>query len=393
MSNKFLIVFLISNMFNILKQLQGQIISLNLTANDSYTSVLTNSQIIVINYSLRNKSTFSSDYELPPIVYKLHLNLPNSTSNETLKTELSRILPLLIYTRDDWTGLAVELPFFFMGNHVFTQRQGTICPMNLQMDVVNKSINDSDLPKVSVTTIMTSSPKPINFTFKAEIQENATFYLNSTLTKSIQPFAPLIFRFKFDDNTTIAKLIVSSNDNRCMIIAAEFTRCPTLTTFDSKIEFGPLTQRMRKNGTLILEKANYRNGELFIVFEVQPSENICEDDDTYNASDPWGVGKLKDFIYHTLDDTTNLTKTVTIHFVSVSITPFDWLINAFIGLCLPYILTLFLIIIFFPTFLRKFYYECIRIFNLIMHISRLWQSIKWYVFDILYKSNECFLYV
>ena len=57
-----------------------------------------------------------------------------------------------------------------------------------------------------------------------------------------------------------------------MIIAAVFTNCPTFTTFDSKIDFGPLTQRMQKQGVLVMEKSNYQDGELFIVFEVQPSD-------------------------------------------------------------------------------------------------------------------------
>ena len=233
----------------------------------------------MINYHLRNKPTLASNYELAPIVYKSHLNL-QSKSKEGIQTELSRILPLLIYTREDWTGLTAELPFFFMGYqyHVFTERGGTICPKSLQMNVVNTSIiNDTILPKVSITTIMTSSPYPINFTFKAEVQEITTLILNSTLTKSILPFEPLILRFNFYNDTTTIKMIVTSNDSQCMIIAAEFTHCPTFTTFDSKIEFGPLTQRMHKQGVLVMEKSNYQNGELFLVFEVQPSDDICED--------------------------------------------------------------------------------------------------------------------
>ena len=105
-----------------------------------------------------------------------------------------------------------------------------------------------------------------------------------------------------------------------MIIAAEFTRCPTFTTFDSKIELGPLTQRMQKQGVLILEKSNYRSGKLFIVLEAQPSKDICKDDATYNALDPRGVGKLKDLIFHIPDEDANLTKTVNISLQSVSIT-------------------------------------------------------------------------
>ena len=125
-------------MFNILKQIHTtEIISLDLQSGANVTGLLNNSQIMVINYRLRNNGALSSNYELSPIVYELQLNL-QSKSKEGIRAELSRILPLLIYTRDDWTGLAAELPFFFMGNHVSTKRRGTICPMNLQMDVVNK---------------------------------------------------------------------------------------------------------------------------------------------------------------------------------------------------------------------------------------------------------------
>ena len=263
-----------------------------------------------------------------------------------------------------------------MGNHVFTQRRGTICPKNFQMDVVNKSIiTETILPNVSQTIIMTSSPYPINFTFNAEIQENTTLYLNSTLTKSIQPFAPLIFRFKFDNNTNIVRLIVTSEDSNCMIIAAEVTLCPTL---DSNFESGPLNQKMQKQGVLILEKLNYQDqdGELFLVLETQPSEDICKDDATYKALDPWRVGKL-DLIYHTPDEDANLTKTVNISLQSVSITQFDWWINAFIGICLPFIAFFInlLLIIFFPIFILCL--KCyIQIFNLKIQIILLKM---WYV--------------
>ena len=234
---------------------------------------------------------------------------------------------------------------------------------------------------------MTSSPNPINFTFKAEIQENTTLYLNSTLTKSIQPFAPLIFRFKFDNNTTTAKFIVISEDSNCMIIAAEFTRCPTI---DSNIEFGSLNQRMQKQGVLIMEKSNYRGGELFIVLETQPSEDICIDDSTYNASDPWGVGKLNELIFHSPDEDANLTKTVNISFQSVSITQYDWWINAFNGICLPFIAFFILLIIFFPIFILCL--KCyIQIFNLKIQISEITLLKLWYVFEC-FLSKVCFLF-
>ena len=341
-------VFLLSISLNIIKQISGEIIQVDLHSGESYTNTLNNSQIIVINYHLRNKATLASNYELSPIVYRSHLNL-QSKSKEGIQTELSRILPLLIYTRDDWTGLTAQLPFFFLGNnfiHVFTERGGTICPKNLQMDVVNTSIiNETILPKVSLTTFMTSSPYQINFTFKAGVQEITTLNLNSTLTKSILPFEPLILRFKFyNDTSTTIKMSVTSNDSQCMIIAAEFTHCPTFTTFDSKIEFGPLTQRMQNQGVLVMEKSYYQEGELFIVFEVQPSYDICDDKGTYSASDPWGTGNPKTMIYHTPEEDHNLIKTINISFQSVSITSSDWLINGFISLFVPIFVTIILVI-------------------------------------------------
>ena len=138
-------VFLLSI---IIKQISGEIIQLDLHSGESYTNILNNSQIIVINYHLRNKATLASNYEFSPIVYKSRLNL-QSKSKEGIQTELSRMSPLLIYTRDDWTGVTAVMPFFFMGYHVFTERGGTICPKNLQMNIVNESIiNETILPKV-----------------------------------------------------------------------------------------------------------------------------------------------------------------------------------------------------------------------------------------------------
>ena len=66
---------LFSIVFNIIKQIQGQIISINLHPGESYTAILNNSQIIRINYCVRNNTTFSSNCESSPIVYKSHLNL------------------------------------------------------------------------------------------------------------------------------------------------------------------------------------------------------------------------------------------------------------------------------------------------------------------------------
>ena len=97
-------VLLILNMFNILKQIHTtEIISLDLQSGANVTGLLNNSQIMVINYRLRNSATLSSNYELSPIVYELQLNL-QSKSKEEIQDELSHILPLLIYTRDDWHG-------------------------------------------------------------------------------------------------------------------------------------------------------------------------------------------------------------------------------------------------------------------------------------------------
>ena len=50
------------------------------------------------------------------------------------------MLPLLFYTRDDWAGVIAELAFFFMGYHVFTELGKSICPKNLQINIVNESI-------------------------------------------------------------------------------------------------------------------------------------------------------------------------------------------------------------------------------------------------------------
>ena len=78
---------LFSIVFNIIKQIQGEIITINLHPGESYTGILNNSQIILINYQLRNNTNYCSDYELPPIVYKSNLNL-KSKSKEGIQNEL-----------------------------------------------------------------------------------------------------------------------------------------------------------------------------------------------------------------------------------------------------------------------------------------------------------------
>ena len=193
---------------------------------------------------------------------------------------------------------------------------------------------------------MTSSSNPINFTFEAQAQENTTLFINSTRTNiSIQPFSPLLLRFKFDANTTNAKLIVSSEDSRCMIISADYTMCPTIKTFDRNIKFGGSTKRIQKGGVLYLKKCQNQNrkskcqdGELFIILETQPLNDICEHNYTHTST--------SDLIFHSFEKDANLTKTISITVRSAEITKFDWYINLMIGLIVPFIVT---VIIFVPS--------------------------------------------
>ena len=135
-------------------------------------------------------------------------------------------------------------------------------------------------------------------------------------------------------------VVDSYADSPCMIIAAEVTLCPTFTTFDSRIGLGPFTQRIGKKGVLMLEKSNFRPNGLFLVLETQPTNESCvNDSDKYNASDPWGVFPLKEFIY----SPDEYNKIVNISFQRVTIDSWDYGIILISGLVLPICVTVILL--------------------------------------------------
>ena len=157
---------------------------------------------------------------------------------------------------------------------------------------------------------------------------------------SIQPFSPLLLRFKFDANSTsntMAKLILSSEDLRCMIISADYTMCPTIKSFDRQ-KFWQSKQRMQKVGVLYMKKSKCQDGELFIILETQTLDNICKDKNVCTSHS----------VFHYFEDDANQTKTINISVRSAEITQFDWDINKRIGLIVPFIVT---VIIIFASFL------------------------------------------
>ena len=82
---------LFSIVFNSIKQIQGEMISKHLHPGESHTGILYNSQMILINYCVRNNTTFSSNCELSPIVYKSHLNLQSKSKEEIQREILKNI--------------------------------------------------------------------------------------------------------------------------------------------------------------------------------------------------------------------------------------------------------------------------------------------------------------
>ena len=192
---------------------------------------------------------------------------------------------------------------------------------------------------------MTYSPIPINFTFIAKIQSESDTWLKisegTNYSYRIPPQTPKILRFRFENTVSIVRLVLTSNDDKCMIIAAEHRSCPTSTTSENKIETGSLTQRMRKNGTLLLEKSNFRDGELFIVLETQPSNESCFDNHKYNAKDPWQVNETINFNFYTLNDLNSIAKNVNIKLFSISEVRFlpDWLFVLLFSFLMPAVLT------------------------------------------------------
>ena len=119
-----------------------------------YTALAKRDHPISIEYNFLELNESNLNKSL--IIYTLTLNLRSNTNIES-KSEMSRILPLQIYTHNAWNSITEQLPFYFKSAsmHVFSEKSFTICPFNYhQQNVANKSITDS-IFELSKTTIMT----------------------------------------------------------------------------------------------------------------------------------------------------------------------------------------------------------------------------------------------
>ena len=329
--------------------------SIVLTNGQRYSALAIRDQPILIEYNFHELNGRNLSKSL--IIYTLTLNLRSNTNNE-VKSEMSRILPLQIYTINAWTSITEQLPFYFKSTrmHVFSEKSFTICPFNNhQQNVAKKSITNS-IFELSKTTIMTYSPIPINFTFTAKIQSESETWITKGKKYffRIPPQTPKILRFRFEDDVSIVRLVLTSDDDKCMIIGAEHTSCPTSTTSESKIESGSLTQRMQNKGVLLLEKSNFRDGELFIVLETQPSNESCLDNRKYNAFDPWQVNEKYIFEFYTLNNLDLIAKNVTINLFPITEVSlfWDWVFVLLFSVLIPSVLTVIILGCFYT--IRKF---------------------------------------
>ncbi|XP_068734259.1 SID1 transmembrane family member 1-like [Montipora capricornis] len=145
----------------------------------------------------------------------------------------------------------------------------TLCPFLHSYVKINGSGTDSFSVDVS-----TSSPQPVNYTLKAEFVHNFEIRFNERLPVTVDPAQPVYFLWKFPDDRDTVMVKAESEDSVCAILSIQAMQCPVYYSARN-VEFTGFFQSMTTKAAITIERSTFKQGEIYIVLVVKPSDEEC----------------------------------------------------------------------------------------------------------------------
>jgi len=211
--------------------------------------VLAREEVWLYNYSWPDKTK----------PYAVRVSVKSDTANQ--------IYPLLFVARLQRGVMSWSIP---EEKYNYRLASRTLCPFLHSFILINGTETESFSVDIS-----TSSPKPVNYTLKAEFVENFQLTLNKQLTMTVDPAQPVYFLWRFpDDVDTVVVKAESKNVNLCAILSLQGTQCPVYD-LARNVEFTGFFQTMTTKAAITVERSTFSQNEFYVVLIVKPSDEEC----------------------------------------------------------------------------------------------------------------------
>lgn len=148
----------------------------------------------------------------------------------------------------------------------------TLCPfLHSYISLTNGSV----LPESFSVDVSTFSPKPVNYTLKADFVDNFVLMLREPQTVTVDPAQPMYFLWRFpDDVDTVVVKAESENAKLCAILSIQGTQCPVYD-LARNVEFTGYFQTMTTKAAITMERSTFSQDEFYVVIIVKSSDEEC----------------------------------------------------------------------------------------------------------------------
>ncbi|XP_037772501.1 SID1 transmembrane family member 1-like [Penaeus monodon] len=147
----------------------------------------------------------------------------------------------------------------------------TLCPVENYKTSLRA--NHLDVKQRLFVDVSTSSPSYINFTVRAEFENDFLLKLHEKQTFEVTPSTPVFYEFQFPDHVDMILVKANAEDDFCAMVAIQNITCPV---FDSEenIKYGNFYQTMTYQAGITIRKENYPKG-LYVIVVMLSNDEPC----------------------------------------------------------------------------------------------------------------------
>uniref|UniRef100_V5G0U6 SID1 transmembrane family member 1 n=2 Tax=Anoplophora glabripennis TaxID=217634 RepID=V5G0U6_ANOGL len=246
------------------------------------TSIVIDQQ--VASYTEAVTYEINATYQV--VLFYPTIETPNPFRVKAWSPDAQANLPVLVVVQQESSVTSWQVPLMVETSRrdyvlKFSNTSKTMC--HDQMDsIVNPDFSTGDLTVAQRFIVGLSTSSPHTVSISIEMEEEKDFYveLDKSYSVSVSPSEPRYVFYKFlEDAPDIVIVDVDSEDDICLVVSVQDSRCPVFDT-NKDIKYEGVYQTINLKGALTITRKDFDPG-FFLIFVAKPDNADCTEGSSY----------------------------------------------------------------------------------------------------------------